>query len=300
MLGGFEMPYQSLKFCGRLLDDEESELILELTREFWGIARSELANTICELLDWKRPNGKLKSIECIQFLEDLEEKGILSLPRKRPCIRGKDKPITQTRAKQGQQPIKGTLGEIGGVGIERVVSPGDQQTFKELVDRYHYLGYKTPFGARLRYLVKDGNRDRLLGCLQYSSPAWKVAVRDDWIGWNAVQREARLQLIVQNSRFLILPWVEVKNLASHLLGRLSHRVALDWQDLYGYQPVLLETFVDERFPGTSYQAANWQKLGQTQGRGRMDREHRRQLPAKTVWVYPLHRRARVLLRDCQP
>ena len=289
---------KNIKFCGKALSDEELKLILELAKEFWGIARSELAGTVCELLEWTRPNGKLKTIECIQFLEDLEAKGILTLPRKRKTgNRGKDKAISRTVAGEASEVISGSPGKLGGAVIERVVSREQLRVFKELVDRYHYLGHKTPFGAQLRYLVKCGAEGRLLGCLQYSSPAWKIKARDQWIEWDARQREKQLQKIIQNSRFLILPWVEVKGLASHILGRVNRRLADDWQALYGYRPLLLETFVEARFSGTSYRAANWIELGETTGRGRMDRDHDRHgEPPKTIWVYPLCKNARRQLR----
>ena len=287
----------TIKFCGQIVSTEDMELIQELAEDFWGIARSELANTICELLGWRRPNGKLKGIECVQFLENLEERGVLKLPRKRSAGRGKDKPIARTDQATDQKQVTGSVSRIGGVVIERVVTREQQQQFKELVDRYHYLGYKTPFGARLRYQVRCGREKRLLGCLQYSSPAWKVKARDTWIGWSVTEREAGLQRIVQNSRFLILPWVRVKNLASHILGKVSRRLAKDWERDYGYQPVLMETFVEKRFHGTSYQAANWVKLGETRGRGREDRHHRDEKQVKTVWVYPLHKQAREQLRQ---
>lgn len=284
-----------IKFCGRPLKEGDLKLIQELAAEFWGIARSELAATICELLEWYRPNGKLKTAECTKFLESLESKGLLALPYKRGVARGKDKQIQRTTTGEEKEPITGTPGKIGGVTLVRVVNQKQQEIFKEIVDRYHYLGYKRPFGARLRYLVKCGGEGRLLGCLQYSSPAWKVAARDQWIGWDAKTREAGLQNIVQNSRFLILPWVRVKGLASHILGRVNRRLADDWWELYGKQPLLLETFVEARFQGTSYRAANWLKLGETQGRGRMDRYGRYGRPKKTVWVYPLHKHATRLL-----
>lgn len=291
---------KDIAFCGRRLDAEELALVLELAGDFLGIARSELANTICELLDWKRPNGKLKTIECIQFLEGLESRGLLKLAPKRHGRIGGDKPIARTDIGEAKQPITGTPRLFGGAVLERVDSREQQKIFKELVDRYHYLGYKTPYGARLRYLIRCGKEHRLLGCLQFSSPAWKVKSRDDWIGWSAAQRKSRLQLIVQNSRLLILPWVTVKNLASHVLGLASRQLPGDWQELYGYRPVLLETFVEQRFQGTSYRAANWLALGETQGRGRMDRHHRHEKTVKTVWIYPLHRQAkRLLTAACQ-
>ena len=283
-----------IKFCGQLVNDEDLTLIKELAVEFWGIPRSELAATICELLEWERPNGKLKTTEGTHCGEDLETRGILTLPRKRGTIRGKSKPIDRTELAEEQTPIMGPFSHIGGAILELVQTKEQQKLFKELVDRYHYLGYKNPFGARLRYMVKC-EKGQTLGCLQFTSPAWQVQSRDTWIGWDSPGRETRLQHVVQNSRFLILPWVKVPHLASHVLGLAARRLPKDWEKMYAIRPLLLETFVEERFAGTSYRAANWIELGNPQGRGRMNKDHKQEKAIKTVWVLPLHRRARTLL-----
>jgi len=285
------MEHSKFKFCGKPVSQEDLSLIKELAAEFWGIPRAELAATICELLEWERPNGKLKTNECTFFLQDLEAKGVLTLPRKRQTIRGKMKPIARTKSAEEQEPVEGDLAGIGEVTLEAVKTDEQQGLFKELIDRYHYLGYKNPFGARLRYLIKGG-KNQVLGCLQFTSPAWKVQSRDRWIGWDSSGRKSRLQYVVQNSRFLILPWVKVPHLASHILGKVARRLPTDWQAMYGVRPLLLETFVEERFAGTSYRAANWIELGKTRGRGRMDKKHEHGKAIKTVWVLPLHRRAR--------
>ena len=288
---------RNLKFCGKVVTVDELSLIKELAEEFWGIPQTELANTVCELLGWERANGKLKTVECRQFLQRMEEAGLIKMPRKRSKGKSKNAPVKHTDDGRARAQITGSVHALGGALLQRVESPQQLQEWKELVDRYHYLGHKQAFGAQLRYLVRCREQGRVLGCLQFSSPAWKVQARDRWIGWDQKQREANLQRIVQNSRFLILPWVEVKGLASHVLGRANRRLADDWQALYGYRPLLMETFVEARFRGTSYAAANWLKLGETQGRGRMDRDHQHNESKKTVWVYPLHRRARQLLSE---
>ncbi len=280
------------KFCGTSLAGEQWRLLLELVEEFGGISRTELAATICELLDWKRPNGKLKTVECGHFLEELESRGLIGLPRRRARGRQSTEKMAWTRVDQAAEVVASGPSQLGGVKFIRVQTRQELQQWKEWVDRHHYLGYKQAFGAQLRYLVVCGARERPLACLQFSSPAWKVSSRDLWIGWSAPQREKNLQKIVQNSRFLILPWVKVKNLASTILGRVCRHLVVDWEDLYGYQPLLIETFVEERFSGTRYRAANWIELGLTRGRGRMDREHRNAEPVKTVWVFPLDRHTR--------
>ena len=280
------------KFCGQPLTEKQWTLLLELVEEFWGISRTELASTVCELLNWKRPNGKLKTVECGQFLKELEDSGLIGLPQRKTRGRQASRKKSLTPVEEAPE-IKATgPAQLGGVKFIRIQTSDELRRWKELVDRYHYLGYKQPFGAQLRYLVVCGAEERPLACLQYSSPAWKVASRDAWIGWESRHREMNLQQIVQNSRFLILPWVKVKNLASHILGKACRHVAVDWEALYKYHPLLLETFVEERFSGTSYRAANWIELGATQGRGRMDRKHQNAEPVKTVWVLPLHRNTR--------
>jgi len=288
---------KELKFCGKPLTTEELDLIKDLAEDFWGISRTELANTVCELLSWERSNGKSKTVECIQFLDELEKLEIIGLPKKRSAGRQASKGIARTKQGESRELIIGSPGHLKGLVFEPVTTNEQRRLFKELVDRYHYLGYKQPFGAHLRYLVRCRKEGRLLACLQYSSPAWKVKARDQWIGWDNKLREKNLQQIIQNSRFLILPWVNMKGLASHILGQVNKHIGDDWVSLYRHRPLLLETFVDQKFRGTSYLAANWIKLGETRGRGRMDRKHRHTEPIKTVWVYPLHRRARELLRS---
>jgi hypothetical protein len=174
--------------------------------------------------------------------------------------------------------------------------------FKQYVSRYHYLGFRIPFGANARYLVGSAHLPgRYLACLQFSSPAWKMAPRDAWIGWSAEERKRNLQFIVSQSRFLILPWVDVKGLASKILSLAARRLPDDWQCLYGYRPLLLETLVDRsRYRGTCYKAANWTYLGATQGRGRMDRDNVAQgRSVKDIYVYPLCRHVREQLRSAQ-
>ena len=159
--------------------------------------------------------------------------------------------------------------------------------WNEYVHRYHVLGYKRPFGAHQRYFIVGGP-GRRLGCLLFASSAWALTARDEWIGWTEADRAQRLNWVVTNTRFMIFPWVRVRNLASKALSLAASRIREDWQRRYGYGPVLLETFVEaERYRGTCYQAANWIRVGMTAGRGRMDRRDRRLLAPKWIFVYPL-------------
>ena len=176
-----------------------------------------------------------------------------------------------------------------------MIDDSEGPLFRQFIQRYHYLGYRVPFGANLRYIVESGD-GRILAALQWTSPAWKMSARDQWIGWNSKQRARNLQYIVNHSRFLILPWVHVKSFASTILARAARQLPIDWQRHYGYPPVLLETLVDaSRFKGTCYRAANWICLGETTGRGRMDRYHLALEPAKLIFVRPLSRNHRQIL-----
>jgi hypothetical protein len=175
----------------------------------------------------------------------------------------------------------------------------ERDLWNEFIERHHYLGYKRPFGAHQRYfIVSKSGEDRRLGCLLFSASAWALDCRDAWTGWSKRDRSKRLHLIVNNSRFLLFPWIRVKNLASHVLSLAVKRVPKDWEERYRYRPVLLETFVDpEQYEGTSYQAANWIFLGRTTGRGRMDSQHKRHgLSPKLIYVYPLEKHFRSHLK----
>ncbi len=289
------------RFCGQIVKNHQVDEIIEIIETFPKISRTELANTVCELFSWKRPTGKLKSVECRQFLERLDEKGTIRLPacRKQYANRGAAK-VQRTGKADIQPTISTKLKRLSPILLTRVDNQEQRQLWYEYVDRYHYLGYQLPFGAQLRYFIKSGATSDILGCFQFSSPAWKMAPRDRWIGWVDDQRKANLQKIINNSRFLILPWIEVKNLASRALALAIKTVPDDWESCYGYRPVLLETLVDrKRFKGTCYKAANWIHVGKTTGRGRMDRDHSRQGAAvKEIYVYPLSSRFRQELAVC--
>ena len=289
------------KFCGHTVSTQQLGEITEIIETFPKLSRTELANTVCELFSWKRPTGKLKSVECRQFLERLDEKGVINLPACRKQYSNKGAAKVQRTGKAEIQPtISVNLKELSPISLARVDNQEQRQLWYEYVDRYHYLGYQLPFGAQLRYFIKSDATDDILGCFQFSSPAWKMAPRDRWIGWADDQRRANLQKIINNSRFLILPWVKVKNLASKALSLAVKRVPGYWQGCYGYRPVLMETLVDrKRFRGTCYKAANWLHVGKTTGRGRMDRDHARQGAAvKEIYVYPLSSRFRQELAGC--
>ena len=280
----------SVKFCGQVVSDAQLKDIIEIIETFPKLTRTELAHTVCELFDWKRPTGKLKGIECRQFLERLDSKGVIRLPLSRQMPPKNSKPkISRTREADVQETISTKLRDLSPLLLIRVKTREQRQLWYQYIDRYHYLQYQLPFGAQLRYFIQSGATQTLLGCFQFSSPAWKMKPRDQWISWDHEQRKRNLQRIVNNSRFLIFPWVKVKNLASSALALAVKIVPDDWEGSYGYRPVLMETLVDEkRFNGTCYKAANWHYVGKTTGRGRMDKERRRHgLVVKDIYLYPL-------------
>ena len=282
----------NLSFGGRIFSRQELELICEITQDYAGLALTEMARTTCELLDWKRPNGRLKDMECRQLLEDLEVEGWLKLPAVRRLGPRGPRQIQLTAASAPQATVGGTAGEFEPLELRVVESQDESRLWMELIERHHYLKYRVPVGANLRYLVRSGQKEGVvLACLLWSSPAWKMAARDKWIGWNAEQRARHLQFIVNNSRFLVLPWVHIKGLASKILAQSARQLPTDWEHRYGYRPLLLETLVDpQRYRGTCYRAANWIRVGKTSGRGRMDREHRAHGQAvKDIYLYPLTR-----------
>jgi hypothetical protein len=292
------MDSQSLTYCGRSFSPEEVALMRQAVRDCAGLGVTEIARTICEWLDWKRPNGQLKNHECRLLLERLQRDGFLTLPPLRPS--GRRGPRRVAIDLEIPPPLHATIAELEPLRV-RLVDASESPLWRQLIERFHYLGWRVPFGAHLRYFVESGD-GRLLACLLWTSPAWKIAARDSWIGWNPQQRARNLQYIVNNARFLILPSVHVKGLASTILARSARQLPHDWRQHYGYTPLLLETLVDSAtFRGTCYRAANWICLGQTAGGYRKDRLHESNpKTAKLIFVFPLHRRVQQLLCLADP
>ncbi len=288
-------------FAGQELAADELHLIRKVVETCDGLSRTELAKTVCELLGWRRPNGSLKALECREYLEQLETCGWLQLPslrRRRP--RGSSIRIPKTPQGEPRPALVGSVEQFAPIVVEQVRNSQQGNLFRELVGRYHYQGYQVAYGAQLRYLVTVSEPQRqVVGCVRYSSPAWRMSARDRWIGWDDRTRARNLQRVVNNSRFLLLPWVRIRNLASRVLAQAQRQVVVDWRARYGVEPVLLETLVDgERFTGTCYRAANWIEVGVTTGRGRMDRGHSQQdLCPKKVFLYTLVRDAARRLRE---
>ena len=286
--------------CGREFTRQELCLIREVVETCAGLSRTELAHTVCELLEWRRVNGGLKARECLNLLQRLEGQGLLKLPENQQTgpRKGTRRHIAPATDDQAWAGLTDSVGAFLPLDVELVEGQKQRKLFKDLVSRHHYLGYAMAFGAKLQYLVYVSRPQRqVVGCVQFSSPAWRIKARDQWIGWDDGIRGKNLQHIVNNSRFLILP--RIRNLASTLLSCVLKRLRTDWPRLYGLEPLLVETLVDRnRFYGGCYLASNWILLGETSGRGRMDRTHQRHgAEVKTVMVYPLVKDALRRLRD---
>jgi hypothetical protein len=293
------IPVKAQRFCGREFSKEEISLIQEIIQSCGGISRTELANTVCELLGWKRPAGKLKGRECRDLLQRLESQGLFSLPqRQSPGATGPRRSIAPAEPTEAESHLTGSVEAFTPLDVEWCASREQRALFRDLLSRHHYLGYAMPYGARLQYLIYVTRPCReVVGCVQFSSPAWRMKVRDQWIGWDDATRAERLQHVVNNSRLLVIP--RIRNLASMALAAVIRRLRSDWQEHYGVDPWLAETLVDRsRFHGGCYVAANWRRLGDTSGRGRMDRTHQLHgARVKTVMVYPLVKNAVCLLRE---
>lgn len=282
------------RYCGRLFSENDIQLIRQLIASRPEANRADLSRQVCRSLGWLRPDGRLKDMSCRVAMIRMEKDGLIGLPAaKTKNGNGRHQPKI-TPASDPKVPICLGAGKLGDLTFRPVQSPKDSHLYNELIHRYHYLGYKPLTGAQKRYMVFAG--DRLLAVLGFGASAWKVADRDRFIGWSAPQRRRNLQLVVNNARYLILPWVNCHNLASRILSIAAKRLADDWQQQYGFRPVLLETFVNkDRFKGTCYRAANWTYVGQTKGRGKLDKTNRCLLPVKLIFVYPLHRNFRQIL-----
>jgi len=286
-------PRESLRFSGRTFSLAELEWMKRLLASE-SLTRQQLARRVCEQLNWINRAGRLKQMSCRVALLRMERAGLIDLPAPlHPNTNGRTSP-RQWTIPRPEGPLPLAPGQLESVRLEVVQSPQGAGWYRTMMRQYHYLGAKPMAGAQLRYLIWSGNW--LLGGLGFGAAAWMMAARDRWIGWSASQRERGLEGIVNNSRFLLLPWVQCPNLGSWILGRVARQLPQDWHHRYGYRPVLLESFVEEaRFRGTCYQAANWLCLGQTKGRGKLEKNHAPVLPIKRLFVRPLRPDFRALL-----
>jgi hypothetical protein len=279
---------------GRQIDHAALDTIRSTITAHWDKGRSAISIILCKQWNWRQPNGLLKDRACRVLLLKLEEKGEITLP---PRLRKKPTRIRGGKSEEyayDTSPLCGRISEFRSLTITMVRSTPDEGLWNHLVDHYHYLGHPKIVGCYLKYIAYlDG---RPVACLGWGSAAWKVAGRDDFIGWDKTSREENIHQVINNVRFLILPWIQVTHLASKLLAANIRTICRDWQDFYNQPVVLLETFVEQdRFAGTCYKAANWQYVGQTKGRGKYDRYNTCSKPVKAVFLYPLRKNFREVL-----
>ena len=283
---------------GRSLGMDELRLIRTLLADHPSWNRTCLSKRLCESWNWRNAKGCLKDMACRSLLLKLHRAGHIALPPARHSGNNHRRHASVRHVPHRTEPIESTLQERMPLRVDIAQAGSGQALFESLLSQYHYLGYRGIVGENMRYLVSD-RQSRPLGCVLFGSAAWKVAARDGFIGWEASTRRRGLHRITNNMRFLILPWVRVPHLASHVLGRVARRVSRDWVEKYGHAIHLLETFVErDRFRGVCYQAANWVHVGATTGRTRNDADRSIRAAVKDVYLYPLTKRFReALCRD---
>ena len=291
---------QDLVIRRRVIRGADLLLIQQLIEKEGAQGRSHISNRLCEIWNWRQANERFRQIACRDLLRRLEARGLIELPPKLCEARrtGYRNP-TSTPDLLDCMPLRGRLREFQSqLGIRLVEDSKQLALYRGLVGTYHYLGYQQATGAQLRYIAYF--QDRPMACLSVGPAAWKIGARDQFVGWSAQARQQNLRWVVNNERFVILPWVQIKYLASHLLARAVRQLPGDWQRVYGHDLALVETFVeDQRFAGTAYAAANWICVGQTLGRGRNDRTHDQAVPIKTIWLRPLREDFRPFLCQAQ-
>jgi len=285
------------KYRGRIVTDEDVAFIKRLSENNPGDSRWALSKKLCQAWNWVQSNGAPKDMVCRGLMLALDRAGHIQLP---PVRQHSLNPLAHRKkpalVKIDQTPIDGKLSLIKPLRFCQVRRTSEEKRFNALIERYHYLGYCHPVGEQLKYIVYAGEKP--VACFAWSSAARHIGCRDRFIGWSPQERERHIHLIAYNSRFLILPWVRVKLLSSHLLGQMAKILAADWQAIYSHRLYYLETFVDkQRFDGTCYKAANWIYLGDTTGRGKNDQTHRANRSIKAVFGYPLSKHFRRRLSE---
>lgn len=283
---------EKLLVSGHEITDDDISVAKYVAATYKSFSRRELAKTLCYCQDWvTRRDAPLLDLGT-KVLEHLEKTGQIVLPPKREQYvaggRAAMKPIPLSEKTDPAEEIAGELSECGEIKVEPIFGKGEIALWKEYIERYHPEKYAKPMGTNLRYLIKSGGK--ILGCMLFSPAAWALEDRDRWIGWNQEDRSQRLPYVLNNSRFLLFPWVKIRNLASHALGQAARRIQDDWLEHFLYAPVLLETFIDmARYRGSCYKAANWQKVGVTKGRGRQDRHREGLSTPREIYMYPLEK-----------
>jgi len=282
------------RYSGRDFEITEIEGIRQLIADNPGMNRQTLSREVCRMFKWHKQNGELKDMSCRVALIRMKKDGLIQLPPSQCTTANSQRRPKHTNATDPQFPITDSVGKLVDISIKLVAHKKQSALWNEYIDRYHYLGFKMLPGAQLRYMVFANSQ--VVALLGFGASAWMTAPRDKYIGWTHAEREKNLHLVINNCRFLILPWIKSKNFGSLILSMTAKRIGGDWYERYKYRPVLLETFVQkDRFTGTVYKAANWLCLGETKGRGKLEKSHNQVVPIKTVWVYPLIKNFRTSL-----
>lgn len=283
-----------LKIQGRFMTEAEVDEVRMLLQKHPSWNRSHLSRELCGRWNWRRPDGQIKDMACRELLRKLESRTLIKLPPSKGSGPGRQPKIEPVEF--DQSPVSCLLSDIRPVEIVDVRDCVEyEKAFNYLLKEYHYLSYGRPVGQNIKYMI-IGRNERFLGCLLFGAAAWKTEARDRWIGWSGDVRERNLSLICNNSRFLILDWIKIPNLASYVLGTCLRRLADNWKLRYGTDIAMVETFVDStRYVGSCYKGANWFKIGQTKGRSRQDRTRKLKVSVKDIFVYPLRSDFRKLM-----
>ena len=280
---------------GRKIARSDIELVRQLisTNPSWG--RTRLSKELCILWNFKSANGSLKDMSCRNLLLKLQKQKLLTLPAPKKKANNDKRNSSIRLVLHSTLPVRASLKEIAPVQIKLVEDRSELDLFKCFLSIYHYLGFSGTVGENLKYMVYDSS-GRPIACLLFGSAAWACGPRDSFICWDIEKRGKNLSLVTNNTRFLLLPWVSVKYLASHILSKICQRIKNDWEHKYGHPVYLLETFVErDRFKGTCYKASNWTRVGETKGRSRNDRYNTMKVPVKDIYLYPLTKRFRKVL-----
>jgi hypothetical protein len=275
-------------YCARVMSDGDVQTITALIERNPHMNRAALSRLLCELWQWRKPNGELKDMTCRVALLRMAADGLIVLPPSRMSSGRRRPSFAPTPATDPGAAIELPVHALAPLSLRLVAGTLQSRLWNEFVARYHYLGYTPMSGSQLRYNVFVG--EQLVACLSFGASAWKLKDRERFIGWSEAQRSRNLHLVVNNARFLILPWVRSLGLASKILSKVARQLPKDWMARYGFAPVLLETFVEfERHKGTCYKAANWLLVGCTAGRGKKSTSNKPLIPIKDIWLYPLRR-----------
>jgi Domain of unknown function (DUF4338) len=281
-------------YCARAFSESELQTIRDLIAQDPKLQRSALSRQLCQLWGWTKPNGELKDMTCRVALLRMQADGLITLPPSRLKVVRKRAQFASTPASDPQTPIKQPVHELPRLRLEAVRDKAASRLWNEYIARYHYLGYSAMSGSQMRYNVLAG--EQLVACISFGASAWKLKAREQYIGWTPAQRQKNLQLVINNARFLVLPWIESKGLASKILSMVARQLPRDWGERYGFAPLLLETFVEcGRHKGTCYKAANWINVGRTAGRGKKSTSHKPLIAAKDIWLYPLRKNSAAAL-----